>query len=182
MFMTSRDGVRFKRWGEAFVRPGPQPERWVNRNNMTAWGIVQTRAFLDNAPDELSIYTTEHYYRGEACKLRRFTVRMDGFVAASAPLGGGELVTKPLIFAGERLGVNFSTSEAGSVRVEIQDAGGNAVEGFALEDCEEIVGDEIEKGVKWKGVGDVSRLAGKPVRLRFALKDADLFAFRFAGR
>lgn len=179
VFMTSRDGVRFKRWGEAFVRPGLQPERWVNRNNMTAWGIVQTCAFLDNAPDELSIYTTEHYYRGEASKLRRFTVRMDGFVAANAPLAGGELVTRPLVFAGKELGINFSTSAAGSVRVEIQNAAGSAVEGFALEDCEEIFGDEIEKVVKWEGGGDVSRLAGKPVRLRFALQDADLYAFRF---
>ena len=88
-------------------------------------------------------------------------------------------MTKPLVFAGEQLNINFSTSAAGSVRVEIQDAGGSAVEGFGLEDCEEIFGDEIEKGVKWKEGSDMGKLAGQPVRLRFALKDADLFAFRF---
>ena len=31
----------------------------------------------------------------------------------------------------------------------------------------------------WKNGSDVSSLAGKPVRLRFRLKDADLFAFQF---
>ncbi|MCP4642166.1 MAG: glycoside hydrolase family 43 protein, partial [bacterium] len=42
VFMTSRDGLSFKRWGEALIRPGLQPKRWVNRNNLTAWGIVET--------------------------------------------------------------------------------------------------------------------------------------------
>ncbi|HJN17837.1 MAG TPA: hypothetical protein QGH10_20220, partial [Armatimonadota bacterium] len=41
VFMTSRDGLNFRRWGEAFIRPGPQKERWVNRNNYPAWGIVE---------------------------------------------------------------------------------------------------------------------------------------------
>jgi len=181
VFMTSRDGVHFKRWGEAFIRPGLQPERWVNRNNMTAWGIVETAAFLDNAPDELSIYTTEHYYRGEACKLRRFTVRPDGFVAANAPLNGGELVTRPLVFEGRQLAINYSTSVAGSVRVELQDADGQPIEGYSLEDADEIYGDEIERVVSWGEVKDVATLSGNPVRLRFVLKDADLFAFRFSG-
>ncbi|MFA6112299.1 MAG: hypothetical protein WDA75_26365, partial [Candidatus Latescibacterota bacterium] len=45
VFMTSRDGVNFRRWEEAFIRPGLQPERWYNRNNMTACGVVPTRAF-----------------------------------------------------------------------------------------------------------------------------------------
>jgi hypothetical protein len=179
VFMSSRDGVSFARWTEAFIRPGLQPERWVTRNNMTAWGIVETRGYLDNAPDELSIYSTEHYYRGEACKLRRFALRTDGFVAANAPLSGGELLTKNLRFAGNALYLNFSTSAAGSVRVEVQGEDGRAVEGYALADCTEIYGDEIERKVIWRG-GDLSALAGKALRLRFVLRDADLFALRFA--
>ena len=98
VFMTSRDGVRFKRWGEALIRPGLQPERWVNRNNMTAWGILETKSALPGTPNELSIYSTEGYYRGESCQLRRFTVRLDGFVSVQAPYRGGAFVTKPIIF------------------------------------------------------------------------------------
>ncbi len=179
VFMSSRDGASFKRWTEAFIRPGLQPERWVTRNNMTAWGIVETRGYLDHAPDELSIYSTEHYYRGAACKLRRFTLRSDGFVAANAPLAGGELQTKKLRFAGRALQINYSTSAAGSVRVEVQSEGGQAVAGYALADCQEVYGDEIEREVVWRG-GDLSALTGQSVRLRFVLRDADLFAFRFA--
>jgi hypothetical protein len=34
--------------------------------------------------------------------------------------------------------------------------------------------------VHWQGRSDLSALAGRPVRLRFVLKDADVFALRFA--
>jgi len=98
VFMTSRDGLEFKRWGEAFVRPGPQKVRWVNRNNMTAWGILKTKSAHPGTPDELSIYSTEGYYRGDSCQIRRYTIRIDGFVSVRAPLSGGTFTTKPLVF------------------------------------------------------------------------------------
>ena len=179
VFMTSRDGRAFKRWTEAFVRPGPQKQRWVNRNNMTAWGIVVTKSAIDGAPDELSIYSTEHYYQEPACKIRRYTIRMDGFVSLQAPLSGGTALTKPITFKGKRLEINYATSAAGSVRIEIQGPGGKPLAGYAATDCKEIYGDEIDGSVAWKNGPDVSKLAGKPIRLRFVLKDADLYAFRF---
>ncbi len=72
-----------------------------------------------------------------------------------------------------------ATSAAGDVRVEIQDASGKPLPGFTLDDCPPIFGDAIERTVTWKTGGDVGAFAGKSVRLRFALKDADLFAIRF---
>jgi len=179
VFMTSRDGRNFKRWGEAIIRPGLQKERWVNRNNMTGWGVLVTKSSIVGTPNELSIYSTESYYSGPACRLRRFTYRLDGFVSVQASLSSGEFVTKPLIFEGKQLVINFSTSAAGSVRVEIQNNQGQPIEGFTLADSKEIYGDEIERIVTWKGNSDLSGLAGKPVRLRFVMKDADLYSIRF---
>jgi hypothetical protein len=100
VFMTSRDGRQFHRWGEAIIRPGLQEERWVNRNNLTAWGILRTESDIPGTPDELSIYSTEGYYTGEDDRLRRFTYRIDGFVSVQTPLNGGELLTRPLVFSG----------------------------------------------------------------------------------
>ena len=179
MFMTSRDGVTFKRWGEAIIRPGLQKERWVNRNNMTAWGILKTESGIAGTPDELSIYSTEGYYSGPACRLRRFTYRIDGFVSIQAALNGGDFVTKPLVFKGKELIINFSTSAAGSVCVEIRNQQGEPIKGFTLAESVEIYGDEIERVVTWKQGSDLSTLKGGPVRLRFVLKDADLFSIRF---
>ena len=47
------------------------------------------------------------------------------------------------------------------------------------EDCDELVGDSINRKVTWNGNANLSALSGKTIRLRFILKDADLFAFRF---
>ena len=91
------------------------------------------------------------------------------------------MLTKPLRFTGKRLVLNCSTSAAGSIRVEVQDEAGKPLPGFSLPDCAEVYGDSLERAVSWKG-GDVSRLSGQAVRLRFELKDADVYAFRFQPR
>jgi hypothetical protein len=178
-FMTSRDGRVFDRWPEAFVRPGLRKDRWICRNNLIAWGILATKSALGGAPDELSLYVMEGYYSGDDCQMRRYTLRVDGFVSVRAPLAGGEMVTRPITFDGKELVINYSTSAAGSLRVEIQDTEGKPIEGFTLEDCHEIFGDQLERAVSWKADSDMSRLAGRPVRLRFVLKDADLYSIRF---
>ncbi|HIQ23351.1 MAG TPA: hypothetical protein EYH34_19175 [Planctomycetes bacterium] len=180
LLMASRDGVRFKRWNEAFLRPGIQrPGTWQYGQQYIACHVVETASSLPGAPNELSIYATEGYWHGKGGRLRRYTLRLDGFVSASAPMKGGELITKPLRFDGARLVLNFATSAAGSLRVEIQDLDGNPIEGFSLADCPDQFGDSVQRVVTWKGGADVKELAGHTVRLRFVLKDADLFAFQF---
>jgi hypothetical protein len=42
-----------------------------------------------------------------------------------------------------------------------------------------MFGDTLERAVTWRRSADVSRLAGRAVRLRFVLKDADVYAFQF---
>lgn len=180
LFMAGRDGVTFKRWNEAFLPPGIERQgTWNYGQQYIGWQVVQTKSDLPGAPDELSLYATESYWTGNSSALRRYTLRLDGFVSAGAPFSGGELLTKPIQFSGRQLALNFSSSAAGGVRVEIQNADGSAIPGFTLADCDEQFGDAIERVVTWKNGGDVSSLAGKSVRLRFELKDADVFAFQF---
>src|SRR5690606_22128505 len=116
-------------------------DNWAYGDNYIAWHLLETPSSIPDALPELSLYATESYWTGTSSRLRRFTLRVDGFVSVNAPLSGGELVTKPLTFAGSDLFVNFSTSAAGSIRVEIQDEGGTPIDGFRLDDCQEIFGD-----------------------------------------
>lgn len=179
LFMTSRDGRTFKRWGEAFIRPGiERKHNWVYGDGYECWGLIETAAADPLAPLELSFFVGENYWK-TAVHLRRYTIRIDGFVALNAPLKGGEVVTKPLIFAGNALSLNFSTSAAGSIRVEIQAPDGKPIPGYSLADCYEVFGDNLDRVVAWKTGCDLSQLAGQPIRLRFTLKDADLYAIRF---
>jgi hypothetical protein len=173
VFFTSRGSNRYERtFMEAFLRPGPSPEDWVARDNTPALGVVPANA------REMFIYRVSHYAQ-PTCHMARYVLRADGFVSVNAPFRGGELVTKPFVFSGSKLEINFETSAAGGVRVEIQDENGKALPGYALADCPEFIGDEINHVVAWSAGTGVGGLAGKTVRLRFALKDADLYSLRF---
>jgi len=181
LFMTSRDGLTFLRWTEAFVRPGLNREKWHNRSNYIWWGLVETKSDLPGAPNDLSLYVNEGYYEGGSTSIRRYTIRIDGFVSVNAPMAGGELLTKPFTFEGDALFMNYSTSAAGSIRVELQDASGKPLPGFALSDCPVIYGDTVEGRIRWKRNASLAPLAGKPVRMRVVLRDADLYSFRFGS-
>jgi len=181
MFMSSRDTLNFSIWPESFIRPGLRlKDSWFYGDNYQNWGIIETESSISDAPNELSVYASEcsHQEVG-GNQWRRYTLRIDGFVSAQAPLSGGEFVTKPLIFEGKELVINFSTSAVGSIQVEIQDTDSNPIDGFSLSDCPEIFGDSIERVVTWQGVSNVSKLADKPIRLRFVIKDADLYSIQF---
>ncbi len=165
LFMTTRGGDHYDReFTQSFIRPGLSRDGWLNRANYAAIGIHQT------SDTEMSMFLTGG---------RRYTLRLDGFVSVNAPLAGGEFITKSFTFTGTQLEINYATSAAGQVRVELQDADGKPIPGFALEDCEPIWGDHVSRIVKWKAGDDVSAHIGKPVRLRFEMSDADLFSMRF---
>ena len=173
VLFSTRGGLDYERtFLESFLRPGIGPQNWVSRSNYPALNVVPT------GPEEMSFYVNRNYGQPTAY-LARYTLRLDGFASVHAGYRQGELLTKPFLFRGRTLEINCSTSAAGAVRVEIQEPDGRPLAGFTLADAREIIGDQIERRVAWKGGTDVSRLAGRPVRLRFALKDADLFSFRF---
>ncbi len=181
VLMTSRGGARFDRtFLSAFLRPGPSPRDWICRDNTPALGLVQA------TDRRMFLYRLSHYAQPTS-HVARYSLRLDGFVSVHAGIrgrrpgsfSGGQMVTRPLKFTGRELEINFATGVSGGVRVEIQDAAGKPIDGFALADCPRFVGDRIEHVVRWKSGSDVSKLAGEPVRLRFELLDADLYALRF---
>jgi len=180
VLMASRDGVTFKRWEEAFLPPGIEREgTWNYGHQYVAWHVIETKSDLPGAPNELSFFATESYWTPPGSALRRYTLRLDGFVSVQAPMSGGELVTKPVRFTGRQLRLNFSTSAAGSVRVELQDEAGRPLPGFSLEDCPPLFGDSVERPISWRSGTDVGALAGQAVRLRIVLQDADVYAYQF---
>ena len=165
LFMSARGSAQFDReFTESYIRPGIGQDGWANRANYAAIGIHQT------GPAEMSFFLTGG---------RRYVTRLDGIASVNASLTGGTLLTKPIRFSGDELEINYSTSAAGQILVELQDSTGKPLPGFTLEDCEPIYGDHIARIVKWKQGSDVSSLAGQPVRLRFDMQDADLYALKF---
>jgi hypothetical protein len=173
VLLTSRGGDRYDRtFLESLVRPGTDLKNWTARSNYPARGIVAT------GPAEMSMYIQRNY--GQPTHyLERLTFRTDGIAAVHAGYQPGEMLTKVLTFAGSRLTLNMSSSAAGGIFVEIQDAAGVPIPGFTMADCVELNTDDLARTVAWNSGADISDLAGKPVRLRFQMKDADLFALEF---
>ena len=173
VFMSSRNGLTFDRsFMEAFIRPGLDFRNWHDRGIYFEVGVLHT------SDREMSMYGMENSHLPTQ-RIRRYSLRTDGFVSVAAGYRGGEFTTRPMVFTGQDLELNYSTSAVGSIKIEIQDADGRAVPGFTLDDFPEKFGDEIEGKMSWNAGGDVGSLAGTPIRLRFVLEDADVYAFKF---
>lgn len=170
VMMTSRDGVRWDRcFREALVRPGPDPANWgdAHGNNTPLAGMIET------AKGEWSVYWFEGYGTKKP-RIRRGTVRTHGLASIRAGADGGEMLTPPLrMNKSAELHINFATSATGSIRVEVLDEHARPLDGFAASDCAEIYGDEPSRIVRWKGNSPMP--ADRVFRLRFVLRDADLF-------
>ncbi|MEX2577785.1 MAG: hypothetical protein WD342_01905 [Verrucomicrobiales bacterium] len=178
VFMMGRDGERFTRFDKAVIPESAPADRAGNRSNYMAWGMVT----LPEHPDEISVYATEAYYGPVPGRVRRFVYRLDGFVSLRADADGGEAVTRPLEWKGDTLTLNYAgRSGNSSLRVELQDAAGAALPGFALDDAVPLTGDNTAATVEWKGGASLESLGDQPVRIRFVLRDADLYSLRFGG-
>jgi hypothetical protein len=169
VLMSSRGGTVMDRsFMEAFLRPGLGMKNWVSRSNYPALNLAQT------GEDQLSFYVVRDY--GQASiHLQRYTLRLDGFASVHAGYSGGTMVTKAFTFTGTQLEVNFSSSAPGGIKLFLEDATGTV-----LAESAELVGDVISRTVKWKRLDSLATMAGKTVRLRAELKDADLYSLRFS--
>jgi len=189
-FCASRDGIHWMRYDrKPYVERGLPGEPDWGAAQQTGWhvrvgnylyqyrtGWPFTHGGFRALPEEgrKSRDNWGRQYVGVAIQ------RLDGFVSADAPYEGGWFVTPPLVFEGERLELNINVAAMGEARVQIEDEEGKPIDGFALDQCNRILFNDTAYVVKWQGRSDVSALAGNAVRLRFAMRSAKLYAFRFA--
>lgn len=174
LFMVSRDGQNFVRYDEAFFRPGPQrPCSWVYGSCYPGAFVIPTPA-ADGSGDELSIYKPLGHMTGKGAWLERYTIRMDGFVSRQATFKEQRVVTKDLVFSGDEMLINFSTSGRGRIAVYLYLAGQTKP---SLDSCW-MFGDRVDSPVTFPK-GKLAAFAGKSVRLEFVMSDADLYSFRF---
>jgi hypothetical protein len=178
---VSRDGVQFQRPERApYMRLGLAGEA-DSLSNYMAVGMLRVGDSLIQLHGAYDVThglpeSEQSMPIGAFCALRQ---RLDGFVSADADMAGGELVTPPVTFQGSRLQLNVDTSAMGVCRVGLLDAAGSPLPGFGPEDCDEFQANSVRREVTWRGCGDVSALAGRPVRLRVQLRSARLYAFQF---
>ncbi len=119
-------------------------------------------------------------------------IRRDRFMGQYAGNKGGWLLSREVKVTGDRLVINiapehraFSRDQHGHVKVELFDRSSGPyndnrpIEGFGQDDCDRIRSNAVDYVVTWNGSADLSVLKGKDVYIRFYLKNAHLFGFRF---
>lgn len=172
--MTSRDGLHFNLRNEAYMTPGIETRNnWWYGNNYTVYGIEETESDIDGAPNELSFYMGDAYHVKNT-NFDRYAVRIDGFFSWYADYKGGEVLTRPFTFEGGSLTVNFATSAVSYMTVTVCDIDGNELEGYK---SYKMFGDSLERQVDFEK--PLEELEGKPIRLKFHLKDCHLYSFCF---
>ncbi len=181
---VSRDGLNWKRYPRpAYVGIGEH----LGRNVVTAYiahGMVRRGneiwQYYFGETQYHSAWRQDPAGRG----VYRLVQRLDGFVSIDSPYGKeGLVVTRPILFRGNRLTLNIDTDATGYAQVGFLDENGDPIEGFSVDDCIYINGDFVETEVEWLHRGkDVSALAGRPVQLVFRMRGAKLYAMQFVER
>ena len=106
-------------------------------------------------------------------------LRLDGFASLHAGATAGEVVTKSLPVNGKSLYVN-AAAQAGTLQAELLDAAtGEVIPGYTLANSVALQADSVRTKLHWQGVTDLSGLAGKSVKIRFSVQNADLYSFWF---
>ena len=165
---VSRDGINWKFYADDtwYMTPGSDEEV------LSLYGLIRRG-------DQIWQYFGYGGAHGGDKKrtYARLTQRLDGFVSADAGGTTGTIVTRPLVFEGKQLVLNVAAK--GSGKVAVLDTDGNEIPGLGLGDCEAVKGDSIRKTVRFKEDALLKSVAGRAVRVKFELRDAKLYAFKF---
>ena len=178
---VSRNGLDWKRHPEpAYVGIGRHQGRDVVtayighgmiRRGEELWqyyfGETQYHSAITKDPDGRGVY--------------RLVQRLDGFVSLDSPYGHETTaITRPLVFAGDRLQLNVDTDAVGYMQVGFLDEQGQPIEGYTVDDCVYINGDFIAREVDWLETGaDLSPLVGRTVQVVLRMRGAKLYAMQF---
>ena len=171
---SSRDGIEWERTGnrKSFIPNGPPGS--IDAGEIY---IAREPVIVD---DEIWFYysacPSEHGITGRTGPLCLGKLRMDGFVSADAGNQMGTLVTKPFVCEGNELIINAS-AEKGLVAVAVLDESGIQYSGYSKRDCVLFDSDSISHKVTWEKRPTLDELKGKTIRLKFYLKDANLYSF-----
>lgn len=172
---VSRNGKSWQRpLRNPFIPNSPTKGDWDYGNN----------SFATNPPlrlgDELWFYysgrSTLHGVSPDDGAIGLGTLRVDGFVSMDAGDKEGILTSRPLRLAGDTLCVNADAA-GGELRVELLTPSGQPIEPFTLASCEPITTDKIRHELRWRESRDMSKLRDRDIRIRFHLKNAQLYAF-----
>ena len=176
---VSRDGMSFdKSWIYArkpLVPRGPS-------GSFDKDGVFPPSQFITHKDEHWIFYggaSERHYSIGRDMRIGLAKLRLDGFICLQARNTAGTIITEAFELMGSELEVNVDAKD-GWVRIELLDDNGNAIPAFSGKVARQYKGvDKLRLKPQWKTGDGLSRLRGKPVKLKFTLQNARLYSFGF---
>ena len=185
--LSSRDGLAYDKPGDDWRKRPPlaacgdvsQWDRWIVMLTGAPPIVVGDKLYIyfrgmsrQHGPFDLEENADSHY----AGAIGLAVLRRDGFASLAAGFDGGQITTTAFVFEGSTLTIN-AMSGPGDVRVEMLDTNGKPIAGYTKDECNPVTGDSVEHTVTWRNKEDVRELTGRPVKLRFHLANARLYAY-----
>ncbi len=195
--MWSRDGFEWERLPErqSFIENG-KPGEWD-------CGSIGRQSIVPDG-DRIRIYyglggnTPQGYYGQEGEEeISRFRgtglafIGKDRFIGLQAGPEGGYLLTRQFILDGDKVEINClsqvknpvpnlgSLIKAELLQTPDDHFAANPYTGFSMNECDSItVKDAFHQTISWKEKSDLSSLQGKPVYIRFYIRNSNLYTFR----
>lgn len=104
-------------------------------------------------------------------------LRRDGFASLNAGATPGQIVTRPLTFAGKNLLVNADVADGGWVKAGVLSRNSQPVAGHELENAVPLTQNTTKGRMTWKAQEKLPSLEEDHLRIQFQLKNAKLYSF-----
>jgi predicted GH43/DUF377 family glycosyl hydrolase len=165
-------------WTRAPGRP-----QFIPRGAKGQWdsGMVYTARAPVLVGDKLYFYYSGsdglHDDRRVNAAIGLATLRLDGFCSMRADESEGWLISRRDPFRKPAVTINARTGTNGYVVAEILDRRNKVVPGFSKQDCGAFSGDSVRHELKWKTAQFTNAQKANDYKIRFWLKNAELFSY-----
>jgi hypothetical protein len=180
-FVGSRDGIHWHRYDRSVYAGPGLPGPYSGSMIYLGLGLVVRG-------DEIWQYgtryrTTHGDVPGRAERddggIYRFVQRVDGFVSADFADEPGSCRLAAVKVEGPHLLLNLDAGVMGQLRVGLLDDDGQAIAGYAVDDCEAVRLNSTRARVKWKGGDNLASLQGRTVQVVITGTRTKLYSFYF---
>jgi len=104
-------------------------------------------------------------------------LRLDGFCSMSAGDEEGWLISRREVFNTPRVTVNAKCAKGGYVTAELLDRRDRVIPGFSRNECVAFAGDSVRGTIVWKTAQFPKALIDKDRKIRFYVRNADLYSY-----
>lgn len=167
----------------SWTRP-PERQPFIPLGEKESWdsGMIFTARAPVIVNDKLCFYyggfdKVHDDYKGIKGAIGVATIRPDGFCSMQADNEEGWLISRREVFHQPKVFINARTEPNGYVVAEFLDRHNRVIKGFSRSDCLPFKGDSIRSPIEWKTKAFPANLVVTDKKIRFYLKDADLYSY-----